>query len=154
MSESNILGKSLHVKEKIKFDNGPGTGTSISAPSVMVVDDDPMILKLLIRFLTVMKIDVQGFVDPCEALEVFTKCPVAVVLTDLDMPGMDGIELLKKMKAICPYSKIIIITGYGDEMQEEKAFRAGATQFMEKPVQMQKLRTLVASLLDESPNEG
>ena len=117
---------------------------------IMVVDDDPMILKMLTRLLNVMKIEVQAFIDPCEALEIFKKCPVPVVLTDLDMPGMDGIELLKEMKAICSASKIIIVTGYGDERQMEKAFEYGATEFMEKPVQMAVLRTLVTSLLDES----
>ena len=159
MSESNTP-----EREKIQLDKGTGMqatehGTSgrTAAPGdrrAMVVDDDPMILKLLTRVLTLMKIDVQAFIDPCDALKMFEKEPVPLVLTDLDMPGMDGIELLIKMKEICPSSKIIIITGYGDEVQEQKAFDHGVAEFMAKPLEMAALKALVTSLLDGSPQGG
>ncbi len=54
-----------------------------------------------------------------------------------------------KLKAISPSSKVVIITDYGNEMQKEKAFANGVTEFMDKPLQMATLKTLVASLLDE-----
>jgi DNA-binding NtrC family response regulator len=161
MNESNVHKSVLDEKKNIKLDNDHDMEKSekdkLSGISglpdrrAIVVDDDPMILKLLTRVLTLMKIEVQAFIDPCDALKMFEKEPVPLVLTDLDMPGMDGIELLIKMKDICPSSKIIIITGYGDEAQEQRAFDHGVAEFMAKPLEMAALKSLVTSLLDGSP---
>ena len=114
---------------------------------VMVVDDDPMILKLIERIFAPLAIKVQTFTDPYKALEAFKLQPVPVVLTDLDMPGMHGLELLKKMLSFNSSSRIIVITGYGDSEEEEKAFSSGASEFMEKPLQMAVLRKMVEKFL-------
>ncbi len=158
MSKSNTP-----AKEKTEFDNGTdmekpehcASGGTPEYPDrrAMVVDDDPMILRLLTRVLGVMKIEVQTFSDPSDALNMFKKSPVPLVLTDLDMPGMDGIELMIKMKAFSPSSKIIIITGYGDEVQEQKAIAHGVAEFMQKPIEITALKTLVSSLIDDPPKE-
>jgi len=146
--KENVKSENAHDMEKTEKNAVSGT-PKLSDRRVMVVDDDPMILKLITRVLMIMKIESQAFIDPCDALKIFEKSPVPLVLTDLDMPGMNGIELLIKVKAISPSSKVVIITGYGDEMQKEKAFANGVTEFIDKPLQMATLKTLVASILDE-----
>lgn len=114
---------------------------------VMVVDDEPSILKLITKVMNTLKIDVQSFSDPREAFEMFRKHPCPVLITDLSMPFMNGLELLAKVREVHPASKIIIVTGYGEKEQAVKALRLGACEFIEKPIQMDMLITSVETLL-------
>ncbi len=115
---------------------------------VIVVDDEPTIIKLIARILKPMNIDVQGFSDPLQAIEAFTQKPFPVLITDLSMPGMTGLELLAKVRDIHAASKAIIITGHGEKKQAVEALRLGASEFLEKPVQIDALKTAVETLLN------
>ena len=70
-----------------------------------------------------------------------------VVLTDISMPGMSGIQLLEKIKAKTPNTKVVVMTAYPDNFKEE-ALDKGADGFLEKPFDNKEVRRLVMSLLD------
>jgi PAS domain S-box-containing protein len=74
-----------------------------------------------------------------EGIEIFEKEKPDIVLTDIKMPGMDGIEVLKKVKSIRPRSEVIIITGHGDIDNTIEALQYGASDFINKPVRDEAL---------------
>jgi PAS domain S-box-containing protein len=74
-----------------------------------------------------------------EGLDVFLKDKPDIVLTDIKMPGMDGIEVLKKIKAMNPEVEVIIITGHGDIDNAIEALQHGASDFINKPIRDEAL---------------
>ena len=110
---------------------------------VLVVDDDPGVLGVLINQLNQMNMQAEGFDDPHKALEAFKEQPFPVVITDLNMPGMSGLELTEKIKKIHLASKVIMVTGFGGKNNTVEALRAGVFDFLEKPVSIDLLSTAV-----------
>jgi len=110
---------------------------------VLVVDDDPGVLGFLINQLNQMNMHVEGFDDPHKALEAFKKQPFPVVITDLNMPNMSGLELTEKMKKIHLASKVIMVTGFGGKKNIMEALRAGVFDLLEKPVHIDMLSAVV-----------
>lgn len=82
-------------------------------PRVLVVDDDRSVLQLLERLLE-KRYAVQAFADPAQALEYLRRHPVDVVITDYLMPGMNGVEFLRRSLEILPEARRVVITGYYD----------------------------------------
>ena len=80
---------------------------------VMVVDDEPMLVDIMVRFLQDMNLDCEGYSDSHAALEAFRKRPFPLLVTDISMPGMSGLELLAAVHEIDPACRAIIVTGYG-----------------------------------------
>lgn len=114
-----------------------------SARRVLVVDDNPEVTEILMRFLHEMGIEGDGFNDPGLALEAFKEEPYSLVITDLNMPDMSGFEVLENVKQIHPASKVIVITGYGDKESVVEALRLGADDFLEKPVRLKSFCSAV-----------
>lgn len=114
---------------------------------VLLVDDESSIVKLISRLLRPLDIEVQGFTDPLQAIEAFREYPFPVLITDLSMPVMSGLELLTRVHEIDPAAKAIVLTGHGDHALATEALRRGASEFMEKPIQMAVLRATVETLL-------
>lgn len=83
-----------------------------------------------------------------EALEKFDAQMFDLVITDIAMPGIDGLELLSIIKSRSPETKVIIITAYGTDEREERAFKIGADKYIEKPFDISELRNLVFKLID------
>src|SRR5262245_24484151 len=67
-----------------------------------------------------------------------------IILTDLKMAGVDGLEIVRKARAKLPEAKVIVITGYGDVNSAVRAMKEGADHFLLKPVDLDQLRTIVA----------
>ena len=85
-----------------------------------------------------------------EALAKFHEGDFRVVVTDLMMPDIDGIELLEKIKRIDKKVAVIVFTGYGTIESAIRAIKAGAYDFLEKPVQNEKLRIVVERALERN----
>ncbi|MDP2156337.1 MAG: response regulator, partial [Nitrospirota bacterium] len=103
------------------------------AGSVIVVDDDPDVLKM-----TSLLLNKRGYSTfPCgsagEALEVLQKNKIDVVLTDIMMPEISGIELLERIHSIDPDIPVILITGFADLTKAIEAIKKGAFDFITKP---------------------
>lgn len=83
-----------------------------------------------------------------EALEKFDTQRFDLVITDIAMPGIDGLELLSIVKSRSPETKVIIITAYGTDEREERAYKIGADKYIEKPFDISELRNLVFKMID------
>ena len=110
---------------------------------ILLIDDEPDILRLLSMSLRADGYDVLTALSGEEGLRVFAKEKPQIVLTDIKMPGMDGIEVLKKIKQDYDEPEVIIITGHGDIDLAIEALQFGASDFINKPV---KDRALAVSL--------
>jgi YesN/AraC family two-component response regulator len=83
-----------------------------------------------------------------EALEKLENEKFDLIITDIAMPGIDGLELLSIIKSKSPETKVIIITAYGTDEREEKAYEIGADKYIEKPFDISELRNLVFKIIE------
>jgi signal transduction histidine kinase len=102
--------------------------------SILLVDDEEGIRKVLSILLADMGYQVLTAATGAEALRTFEKLRPPIVLTDIKMPEMDGIELLRKLKQISPDTEVIMITGHGDMDLAIKSVKYEATDFVTKPI--------------------
>jgi putative nucleotidyltransferase with HDIG domain len=107
----------------------------LSRGNVAIVDDDEAMLTSLKRILGFYGFSIKEFISGNSALEAFKASPEAfdVVLTDLNMPGIDGIELLRQIKEFDEGSVVIVLTGFPSADNAISALRGGAFDFLEKP---------------------
>jgi PAS domain S-box-containing protein len=110
---------------------------------VLVVDDEDDICRNLADILGDMGLHVDTANDGASALELVRKTPYDVALLDLRMPGMDGVELCRALKAVRSGTVAIIVTAYAGSNAAEEALAAGAWQVVAKPVDLDALLRLV-----------
>lgn len=122
----------------------------IRRQNVFVVDDEPNVLQALGETLKNLGVEVTCFVDPSRCLEQVQAQQCDLVVTDLKMPVMDGIELLKRVKKIAPLVPVVILTGYADVPTAVTGIKAGAEDFLEKPFVKKDLLQRLKSILDEN----
>jgi len=101
---------------------------------ILVVDDDPVICKSFDRVLTNKGYAVIAAESGEEALRKLNEEKYDAVYTDIRMPGMSGLEVAEKIKARRPWMPVVIITGFGSEIAEERARAAGVARFLHKPL--------------------
>ena len=102
--------------------------------TILLVDDEAGIRNLLSISLADEGYNVITAADGREALEIFLSRSPAIVMTDIKMPGMDGIELLAAIKEKSPTTEVIMITGHGDMDLAIKSLKMDATDFVTKPI--------------------
>jgi len=110
---------------------------------VLVVDDNATFRTQTARYLGLHDIDVDTAARGEDALEMLGKHGYDMVMLDLKMPDMHGLDVLKRAKANGIRSPIIVVTGYGDVESAVEAMKAGAVDFIEKPFEPERLLTLV-----------
>jgi len=125
-------------------------------PTVLVVDDNPSVLRSLGRLLPRRGMRVQLAETLEEALQRLARQPVDLILLDLVLPGVHGAEGLRKTLAVCPDTPVIIISGHGDIDIAVECIRAGAVDFIRKPLPRPKtfVSRLEAALLCRGPSAG
>lgn len=117
---------------------------------VMVLDDEPIVCERLRSMLEKMNLDVETFVEPGKALKRIVETPFQVLITDLKMKEMDGIEMLKITQKVSPQTKVIMITGFATVEKAKQALQMGVFDFIAKPFKLSQLRDLVAKALNLS----
>ena len=100
---------------------------------IHVIDDEPVIHDVLAQILTSEGYEVEISASGEEALEKFPSQSFDVILLDLLMPGMDGIEVLRRIKKVDPLAAVIIITAYGSVESAISAMKIGALDYVQKP---------------------
>ncbi|OLD39282.1 MAG: hypothetical protein AUI57_03855 [Candidatus Rokubacteria bacterium 13_1_40CM_2_68_8] len=118
--------------------------------NILVVDDERNIRTLCSRVLAGDQIEVHGVGSGKEGLQTADEVSPDLVLLDLRLPDMDGIEVLRALKARHAETAVIIITGFGQIQSAVEAMKAGATDYLEKPFEhLDKLKLAVARALEE-----
>jgi CheY-like chemotaxis protein len=116
---------------------------------ILIVDDNAINLKLLRLTLKVEGYDVQTAVDAEQALAVLAAFRPRLVLMDLQLPGMDGLDLTRRLKAD-PATRdaiIVAVTAYAMKGDEQRALDAGCDGYVSKPIDTRTLPGIVASFL-------
>lgn len=116
----------------------------------LIADDSSTIRKFVAFALKSMGIEVVMASDGMEALEKLTTEKFDLVITDLNMPHLDGYELISSIREINQYkdTPIIILSSESDEDDKQKGFSAGADSYMEKPFDAKKLQYEVSKFLN------
>ena len=108
-------------------------------PTVLFVDDEEDYLKTLLKRMRKRGIEVSGAGTGEEALERLTRHPVDVVVLDVRMPGMSGIETLRKIKESYPLTEVIMLTGHASLEVAREGMELGAFDYLMKPVGIDEL---------------
>jgi two-component system, NtrC family, response regulator HydG len=115
---------------------------------VLVVDDDPGVRYTLREVLASDGVEVDEAAGGAEALARFEASPAPLVITDLRMPGMDGMELLRRLLARAPATRVVLVTAHGSERQAVEAMKAGAWDYFRKPFENEELLAVVRRALE------
>ena len=114
-----------------------------SATTVLIVDDEPVMQSLLEKILSREGYQVMVAGDGAEALKMLAQETVSLVLSDIKMPGMNGFDLLKEIKARYPGIGVIIMTAYGDTFTVKDALLLGADEYITKPFKSYEVSLVV-----------
>lgn len=117
-------------------------------PSILLVDDEPSILRTLSGLLSDEGFEVKTASNGYEALKFIDAESPDLVLLDIWMPGIDGIETLKEIKKDNPFIQVVIITGHGTIETAIKATKLGAFDFIEKPLSIEKVIVAINNALN------
>lgn len=135
------------------------TGPSSSVPTtgknslhILFVDDEEMLARMAGKLLALMGHTVDIFTIATEGLKCFTQQPESydLVITDLTMPDMSGLELATSVKAINPHLPVILSTGFSELLNEQEAFAKGIDVILSKPVTVDDLNKAIAKALQAS----
>ena len=106
---------------------------------ILVIDDEKATLSMFRLFLDAYGYSVYTAENGTEGLEIFRKEKPAIVLTDIKMPGIDGLAVLQQIKQVAPRTAVIVITGHGDTALAEQAAALDAVDFISKPIKKEAL---------------
>lgn len=110
---------------------------------LLVVDDEPIVGKRLHQVFTKIGFEIETYTDSATALVAIAERPFDVVVTDLKMEGIDGIEVLKRVRRQNPATQVIIITGYASPDTAELAQQEGVFAFLAKPFRLDELKQVI-----------
>jgi DNA-binding response OmpR family regulator len=106
---------------------------------ILVVDDEPDFLKSIVHRLQLRQYDARGADCGEKALELVSEWAPDVVVLDVKMPGIDGIETLRRIRARSPQIAVIMLTGHGSRELNETGIELGAFDYLMKPVHVEVL---------------
>lgn len=116
---------------------------------ILVIDDDEFMRHLLVDTLELFGYQVSTAVDGHQALDILDEAPFDLVICDLMMPRLDGLEFLDKVKKHTPGLPVMIITGYGTTETEDEMRRLGARAYLTKPFTIEQIKASVEQILGD-----
>jgi ATP-dependent Lon protease len=138
-----------HVKERILEYLAVRTLCSLRVFQVLVVDDEEIARTNLEYILRKEGYQVSTAANGLEALEKVKQREYDLILTDLKMEKMDGIQLLESVKQVAPYTEIVMITGFATVSSAVDALKKGAAHYLPKPINLDELRATVRQILEK-----
>jgi two-component system response regulator AtoC len=118
------------------------------AGRILIADDDPIVPRTLRILLQKQGHEVDTAANGEEALARLASTPVDVVISDINMPGMDGFELLKRIKLLHSHAEVVLVTGYGTIENAVRGMRTGAFDYVTKPVLDDEMLVVVERALE------
>ncbi len=118
--------------------------------NVLVIDDDAVVGRSFDRVLAGKGYHVVTALSGEEGLSTMDGNDFDVVFTDIKMPGMDGLEVTESIKARCPWTPVVVITGYGTEENESRAAVLGANGFVRKPLTPEMIESVTLKAVTEA----
>lgn len=125
-----------------------------SGKFVHVIDDDDAVRESLAFLLRSAAFDVATYESATGFLEALSEDISGCVITDVRMPGMSGIDLLRQLQKLKTGLPVIVVTGHGDVQLAVEAMKSGAVDFLEKPFDDERVLEAVRSALDHRPAEA
>lgn len=119
-------------------------------PQVLVIDDDAVIGRSFDRVLSGKGYEVSTALSGEEAMDTIRESDFDVVFTDIKMPGMDGLEVAERIKARCPWTPVVVITGYGTPDNEARASVLGVSGFVRKPLTPEIIESITLKAMKEA----
>jgi two-component system, OmpR family, response regulator CpxR len=134
---------------------------------ILLVDDEQEFVQTLAERLQMRNMDSRAVCDGPAALAQVRSDPPQILIVDLKMPGMDGIDVLKQVKQTHPFIQVIVLTGHGSEQDKKTCMDLGALAYFQKPVDIDRLGDAInqghekirrhasaATILDRLPDTG
>lgn len=125
------------------------TAPAINAQSILIVDDDPVIREIIATIVSALGYPCESAGDGREAVSLLANHSFAIVITDMMMPRMDGMQLLAHIKEHCPDTDVVVITGHSDTYIYSNIIEAGGTDFIIKPFEGDELEAKLNRIFRE-----
>lgn len=125
-----------------------GTPNPATKGTVLIFDDEPNMGRIMVKMLGLEGYQAQAYTNPIEGLEAVDKIMPDVLITDLRMPEMDGMQVLNRIREQHPEIPVIILTAFGTLENVAEAIRAGAHEFVSKPFQSDRLLATVSDAVE------
>jgi DNA-binding NtrC family response regulator len=116
---------------------------------LLVVDDESIVGKRLKQVFSKIGFEVETYTEAAPAMAAMAEKPFDIVVTDLKMEGMDGMEVLKRVREMNPRTQVIIITGYASPATAELAQQQGVFEFLAKPFRLDELKQVIFRALEQ-----
>jgi len=121
---------------------------SVHRPRILLVDDEADFLGLLAARLQRRKMDVAVATSGEEALDALQRRPAELVVLDLRMPGIGGVETLRRIGEEHPLASVIVVTGYTDDVTAQEVLDLGAVDYLIKPIALEDLLRRIRAALE------
>jgi CheY-like chemotaxis protein len=123
----------------------------MTSARILYLDDEAPLVFIVKRMLERLGHQVAGFTTAEEALAAYSAAPETfdLVLTDMAMPGMSGIDFAMSVLGVKPDARVVIVSGYMDPRDRERAMAAGVRDCISKPGTLDEMRDMVAALLPD-----
>jgi DNA-binding NtrC family response regulator len=143
------------MASKVVVEQNVEDGSNKSRPTqpatkMLAIDDDPQNLEIVSAALQKLQVEISTATDPEQGLEVFSRLRPAIVLCDLMMPKLSGMDVLERIVAIDPATEVILMTAHYSTESAVEAIKKGAADYLTKPIELNRLRSRVASLIDDA----
>lgn len=120
-----------------------------SQGQLLIVDDEPQVVQFLAHLLQQHSYATDTALSAKEALSVLSQKAIDVIITDIRMPGMDGIDLIGEALKLQPDLQCIVATGHGDMETALRAMEFGVTNYFQKPLNFSEIRIAVENVLEK-----
>jgi len=123
-------------------------------PAILIVDDERSVRTSLATLLRGQNYHVETAANGREAMRLLNERPFDLMVTDLKMSGMDGLELIRNARKICPALEVVVLTAYGTVESAVEAIKRGAFDYIAKPVEPEKLLVIIRNALEKESLKG
>ena len=116
---------------------------------MLVADDDGLLREMIREAAELAGAETESARDGADAVEKLAACPFDILVSDLNMPRMDGLELLRHVRAAYPHLLSIIVTGFGSLETAVEAIRLGAYDYIQKPFKLEELGVTIRNAIEK-----